>query len=149
MRIPKEDQMRAFPMLAAAGALASVLLSFAGSLSTADARITVAQCRSKELACKKACLLSLNGMPATQGTVYGLTQCLNGCWDNHAACVDFAMSSRAAAAVAADPPPPKSNFTPVPNGLLDTAPGFAAQGPAATGTPVAPVAPAPKGPSLL
>jgi hypothetical protein len=142
--------MRAPTILIAAATLASAILTTAGAFSPAEARMSLAQCRSNELACKRNCLLGLNGQPATQDTVYGLTQCLNHCWDNHSACVDFVFNQMATLSTGTPPkkPPKASIFDP---GLLSTTHDFAPQPPAGAGTPVhtAPVTTSPTGGSII
>ena len=138
--------MRPLTILIAAATLASAILTTAGAFSPAEARMSLAQCRSNETACKRRCILGLNGQPANSDTVYGLSQCLNQCWSNHSACVDFVFNQMATLgpATPSKKPPKASIFN---GGLLSSDGGFATQGPAGAGSPVqtapTPAAPAP------
>lgn len=131
--------MRASTMLIVATALASSAL-----ISTAEARISLAQCRSNEIACHRACLISMNGSEVNSDLFYRLKQCLNACDANHAACVDFAMSNAAVLTQGGSGTTrPPRNFGVLNGGLLSQDHGLATQGPASTGSPivVAPTAP--------
>jgi hypothetical protein len=135
--------MRASTLLIAATALASSLL-----VSAAEARISLNQCRSNEVACHRACLISINGSTASSDTLYRLKQCLNGCDANHAACVDFAMSNAMLSSDGGPAKPPK-NFGVLNGGLLSNDPGFATQAPSAIGTPIVTPPRAPTGGGVI
>jgi hypothetical protein len=128
--------MRTVTMLIAAAVLASPMLISSGQFSPVEARMSLNQCISKERACRRACLLGLNGMEASPETFQGLGQCFSNCGSNHSACVDFVMGQLSAVSDQGTGKPPKGNLTPVGGGLLEASPGLAPAGPAATGSPL-------------
>ena len=130
--------MRAYLMLPLAATLTSAILTSAAEFNPADARMSLSQCRSKEVACHRRCTLGLNGQEANSATFYRLKQCLNNCDSNHAACVDFSMSSSVLEPGRGKKRPPRGTnlVSPLGGGILDPSSGLNPQGPAATGRPV-------------
>jgi hypothetical protein len=119
--------MRTSITLIIATTLGSTLLTFAGGFSPAAARITLGQCISNNEACRAACFDKAAAIPPEHSSGY----CWSQCWDNHAACVDAAMS-----AIDSGPSkkPPKGNIPRPPSGgILDPGTGPSPQGPAPTG----------------
>jgi hypothetical protein len=77
------------------GAFGIVLIGFGliGSANPAGA-ISLSQCNSKYWSCRLHCYdLDSPFPPDTFGNT-GNPYCFSRCWDNHALCVDRAMSSR-------------------------------------------------------
>ena len=137
--------MRASIMLVVATALASAMLTAAGGFSPADARMSLNQCISNRASCRSACFAAQGPAGHSFPWTLGFQYCLNHCDDNHAACVDFAMSnSRSASDGGPSTKPPKRPGV-LDGGLLAPDQGFSTQAPSATGSPVRT---APTGPSL-
>jgi hypothetical protein len=129
--------MRAYIVLASAAALASAMLASAGGFSPADARISLSQCISKRGSCRSACIRATGPTGQSNPWTLGFQYCLNRCDDNHAACVNFAMSSGVLDPGPKGRPPKRTNVvSPLGAGILDSGPGFNPQTPGATGRPV-------------
>jgi hypothetical protein len=133
--------MRAPSTLIAATALASALLTFAGTFSPADARMTLNQCISNRSACRSACFAAQGPAGKPFPWTLEFQNCLNHCNDNHAACVDFVMGGIAVQSTAGSSKPPKPGV--FDGGLLGTSHDLSTQGPTGAGSPLsAPAAPA-------
>jgi hypothetical protein len=115
-------------LMIGATTLGSAVLIFAGGFSPAAARITLSQCAAINDACRLACFDKGAAIPPEHSSGY----CWSQCWDNHAACVDAAMS-----AVDSGPSntPPKDPVGVPPAGILDSGPVLSPQAPSRTGTP--------------
>jgi hypothetical protein len=117
--------MRKFRLFFIAATLGAAVLICAGGFdpAAARARISLGQCIANYNACVQVCY----DAPVPDGIGY----CKSGCDANHAACVDMAMGAIATQGSSSKKPP--LGIAPPPAGLLESGPGFAPQGPAATG----------------
>jgi hypothetical protein len=117
-----------------AAAFGSAALICAAGFDPAAARITLSQCSGTYNACMQKCELDSPTPPPAQGTAWW-GNCKSNCDDNHAACVDKAMSlNRESGGGGSSPPKNKVKLTPPATGLLDSNSGFPNSGPAATGS---------------
>jgi hypothetical protein len=84
---------KSFRLAISAGLLSATFFVLAANSAVARPRVTLNQCVSNWEHCMNACPGYFDGPFPPSNNPLADANCRNRCWDNHAACVDVAMSN--------------------------------------------------------